>query len=64
VFDTYEAYLEGSDWIYAVLKSYGYKLMHYSGDTDGAVGLLGTRRWIRDMKFKVTNEWRPWLVDD
>ncbi len=43
---TYPFSVEGSIWIYTILKPYGYKLMHYSGDTDGVVPTIGTRRWI------------------
>jgi hypothetical protein len=43
----YQTFVEGSSWIYPILKDYGYKLLHYSGDTDGAVATLGTRRWIQ-----------------
>ena len=37
---------EGSFWIYPILKSYGYRILFFSGDTDGAVPTLGTKRWI------------------
>ena len=43
---TYVTYREGSIWIYPILMAYGYKLLHYSGDTDGAIPTLGTRKWI------------------
>lgn len=48
MYTTYQALREGSDWIYDILKAYTqrYRLLHYSGDTDGAVTTLGTRRWI------------------
>jgi len=42
----YSYQFEGSLWIYKILKQYGYKMLHYSGDTDGAVPTYGTRRWI------------------
>lgn len=60
---TYNTFIEGSEWIYPVLKAYGYKLMHYSGDTDGAVGTLGTKKWIAGLNFDVTGEWRQWHTD-
>ena len=37
---------EGSEWIYKVLRGAGIRMMHYSGDTDGAVPPYGTKRWI------------------
>lgn len=42
----YHYQLEGSVWIYPVLKSYGYDMLFFSGDTDGAVPTYGTRRWL------------------
>lgn len=55
--------LEGSVWIYPVLKAYGYKILIYSGDTDGAVPTLGSRRWIQNQNWPVTKAWRPWVTD-
>ena len=46
IYNTYKSFREGSVWIYPTMKQYGYRLMHYSGDTDGAVPTLGTRKWI------------------
>lgn len=40
-----------------------YKVLIYSGDTDGAVPTLGTRRWIQSLNWNITNEWRPWMVN-
>ena len=37
--------------------------MHYSGDTDGAVATLGTRRWIKQQPWPITKEWRPWTTN-
>jgi carboxypeptidase C (cathepsin A) len=56
---------EASIWIYNILLGYParYRLMHYSGDTDGAVATLGTRRWIKQQPWPVTNEWRPWTTN-
>ncbi len=46
IYETYKSYREGTFWIYSTLNKYGYRLMHYSGDTDGAITILGTRKWI------------------
>ena len=54
---------EASIWIYTILQRYGYHLMHYSGDTDGVVPTLGTRRWIEELGWPVTQEWQPWYTD-
>ena len=51
---------EASIWIYEVLRPYGYQMMHYSGDTDGVVPTLGTRRWIEKLNWPVTSAWQPW----
>jgi serine carboxypeptidase-like clade 2 len=64
MYSTYVAYREGSLWIYPILKKYGYRLMFYSGDTDGAVPTLGSRRWINSMSWQVTKPWTAWTSDD
>jgi serine carboxypeptidase-like clade 1 len=65
MYGTYQAFREGSIWIYNILKGYPdrYRLMHYSGDTDGAVATLGTKRWMQAQGWSVTNEWRPWTTN-
>lgn len=65
MYSTYQAFREGSIWIYNIFLGYSdwYKIMHYSGDTDGAVATLGTRRWIAQQDWAITNEWRPWTTD-
>lgn len=52
---TYDVFPKGSIWIYPLLKSKGARILFYSGDTDGAVPTLGTRRWIQNLGWKVTN---------
>lgn len=54
---------EASVWIYTILQRYGYKLMHYSGDTDGVVPTWGTRMWIESLGWPVTEEWQAWTTD-
>ena len=65
MYGTYQAFREGSIWIYHILKGYtdSYRLLHYSGDTDGAVATLGTRRWIAQQGWPVTKEWRTWTTN-
>jgi Serine carboxypeptidase len=65
MYETYRVQREGSIWIYNILLSYGnkYRLMHYSGDTDGEVATIGTRQWIHAQNWNVTDEWRPWTTD-
>lgn len=55
--------VEASVWIYTILQRYGYKLMHYSGDTDGVVPTWGTRLWIESLGWPITQEWQPWTTD-
>lgn len=45
---TYHYQYEGSVWIYPIMKAYNYQILVFSGDTDGAVPTLGTRRWIQN----------------
>lgn len=42
---------------------YGYKILFFSGDTDGAVPTYGSRQWIKQLNLKVKNAWRPWITD-
>lgn len=53
---------EASEWIYKVLKPYGYKILFYSGDTDGCVPTYGTRQWINDLGWPILEDWRPWTT--
>lgn len=48
------------------MKQYGYKILFFSGDTDGAVPTLGSRRWITGLGWpiKKDGEWQPWLIDE
>jgi serine carboxypeptidase-like clade 2 len=59
----YSYQYEGSFWIYKIMKQYGYKMLFYSGDTDGAVPTFGTRRWIEMLNWKVKTNWYPWFTD-
>ena len=38
-------------------------MLHYSGDADGVVPLLGTKRWIAATGWKTTKTWKPWEVE-
>lgn len=56
---------EGSEWIYKVMKMYNYKILFFSGDTDGAVPTLGSRRWITGLGWPIKDkgEFQPWETD-
>ena len=38
-------------------------MLHYSGDTDGAVATAGTQAWIATEDWNTTSEWAPYFVD-
>ena len=50
---------EASYWIYPLLKD-RYRMMFYSGDTDAAVATYGSKQWINQLGWEVTDKWRPW----
>jgi serine carboxypeptidase-like clade 1 len=43
-------------------------MMHYSGDTDGAVPTYGTKAWIKGLLdggvWNVTQPWKQWKTND
>jgi hypothetical protein len=59
-------YEKGSEWIYSQFKADGnkYKILFYSGDTDGAVSTYGTLGWINALNWEVTEAWRPYTIVD
>ena len=61
--ENYGYQYEGSFWIYKVLMQYNYKILFFSGDTDGAVPTYGTRRWINMLKLSVKEPWKAWVTD-
>lgn len=58
----YHCQTEGSYWIYPILKN-KYRIMFYSGDTDGAVPTYGSKEWIKELGWDVKAEWRPWFTE-
>lgn len=51
----------GSYWIWESLKG-KYRMLKYSGDTDGAVPLTGTMRWIDALNRTILEPWRPYFT--
>ena len=58
--DTYH----GSLYTYPDLINAGLNILIYSGDTDGAVPLIGTRDWIRKLNLGILDEYKSWYVDE
>ena len=49
---------EASLWIYRVFRGkQNLRMLFFSGDTDGAVPTLGSRRWLHDLKWDLKSEW-------
>lgn len=46
------------------MKAAGIRMMFYSGDTDGAVPTLGSKKWIKDLKWDIVSEYAPWYGED
>jgi hypothetical protein len=65
IYKNYTVQREASIWIYNIFRGYSprYRMLHYSGDTDGAVATIGTRQWIASQNWNVTKEWAPWTTD-
>lgn len=63
VSENYRLQYEGSLWIYKILMQYNYKILFFSGDTDGAVPTYGTRRWIDTLNLDIKQKWSPWFTN-
>ena len=59
---TYNQQTVGSQWVYEKYKGQ-YKMLFYSGDTDGAVPTYGSLQWIAEMNWNITESWRAYMVD-
>jgi serine carboxypeptidase-like clade 2 len=57
----YKSRIDASAWIYREMMS-EYKLMHYSGNSDGAVPTSGTRAWIAKMGLRATRAERNYVT--
>lgn len=53
---------KATQWIYPLLKG-KYRMMHYSGDTDGVVPTIGTIGWMEDLGWKVTKKHSAWMSE-
>ena len=41
-----------------------YRVLIYSGDSDGCVPHVGTEEWTTALGFPVAEEWRPWVYSE
>jgi carboxypeptidase C (cathepsin A) len=55
---------KGSYYLYPKLINSGLNILIYSGDTDGAVPINGTQRWIRNLNLDIVSPWKSWKSDD
>ena len=58
----YAKYANGSIDVYVNLQG-KYRILIYSGDTDMAVPTYGTRDWIDNLNWTVTQNWKQFYVD-
>ena len=58
----YTMLAKATQWIYPQLKG-RYRMMHYSGDTDGVVPTIGTIGWMEDLGWKVTKKHSAWMAE-
>lgn len=59
---SYTVQREASMWIYPILKAAGIRQIFFSGDTDGAVGLAGSREWMKVLNWPIVKKWQPWYT--
>ena len=52
---------KGSQWIYEKLQG-KIRMLHYSGDTDGAVPTIGTENWIASLGWATTTDFSPYML--
>jgi carboxypeptidase C (cathepsin A) len=50
--------------LYPGLIEAGLKILIYSGDTDAAVPVNGTQKWISNLNLPIISAWRAWKTDD
>ena len=60
----YQLQQEASLWIYDVLRNNGFKMLFYSGETDGAVPTYGTKAWLKELNWPITTPWTKWESDE
>jgi len=53
----------GSQWVYEGLVD-KYRILKFSGDTDGSVPTQGTVDWIATTGWEITETYRPFYLED
>lgn len=59
----YERLPQGTIELYPKIKAAGYRILKYSGDTDGSVPTLGTNQWIENLGWDVKIDHDPFIID-
>jgi len=59
---TYKQNNRGSQWVYEKYQG-KYRMLFYSGDTDGAVPTFGSMQWIALLGWDIITSWGPYMVD-
>ena len=57
----YEMLEIGSEWVYKQLRR-KYRILVFSGDTDGSVPTMGSMRWIDNLGWEIKKEWQPFKM--
>jgi cathepsin A (carboxypeptidase C) len=60
----YESGEKASYWIYPILKEANIRVLHFSGNADGAVPIQGTRDWIDSLGWPKAKEYAPFYIDN
>ncbi|GFR42849.1 hypothetical protein Agub_g3807 [Astrephomene gubernaculifera] len=50
--------------VYQRLLQTDLRMLVYSGDVDGIVPVVGTRRWVASLRLKERTAWQPWIPSD
>jgi len=58
----YDSLHKASEWLYPILR-HRMRILHYSGDTDGAVPTYGTQQWMHGLNWEILKPWRPYYVN-
>jgi len=59
----YKRLAKATLWAYPTIKEAGYRILKYSGDTDGAVPTLGTEAWIEKLGWPVKVRHQPFEMN-